>query len=534
MPKELHQLNKISFRFNQFSGDISNSFGVYSRLDYLDITRNNFRGLLSQNWSKCKNLTALVIRFNNISVCIPPEFGNLTRLQKLDLSSNDLACQIPTELGKVKGMLSLFLQDNKLSGVIPQELRFLHKMEHLDLSTNRLSGSLARYIGEWEHINYLILSNNKISGKIPSEIGKLGQLTKLDFSWNSLTEGIPSEIQSLVNLEIVNLSHNRLSGSIPNAFEKLPSVIDINLSYNPDLCGNITGLKLCESQITVKKNNDSFHHRLILIIVLPLFGALLLCVIYAYRRQKKKTFPVKPMVEGSNDFFSILKFDGRQAYNEILKVTNNFDENYCIGTGGYGIVYKAELQPNNLTVAIKKIHSSSSENLVDHASFLNEAVANGLAYMHHDCSPPIIHRDISGANILLDSDYEAHVSDFGTSKLKLDSSNWTTIAGTYGYIAPELAYTMVATEKCDVYSFGVVAIEVIMGHHPGELVTSLPTWSIDYLLHAIVGDSRIPPPSSQVEKLVNSVLILARACLNSNPNERPAMLPISNVLSKER
>ncbi|KAJ0636314.1 putative protein kinase RLK-Pelle-LRR-XI-1 family [Helianthus annuus] len=206
------------------------------------------------------------------------------------------------------------------------------------------------------------------------------------------------------------------------------------------------------------------------------------------------------MVEGSNDFFSILKFDGRQAYDEILKVTNNFDEIYCIGTGGYDIVYKAELQPNNLTVAIKKIHSSSSENLVDHASFLNEsdiiskeldwlkrvkivkAVANGLAYMHHDCSPPIIHRAISGANILLDSDYEAHVSDFGTSKLKLDSSNWTTIAGTYGYIAPgnlvllytyhlnfqisiyvrnfcifdsnvlvhtELAYTMVATEKCE-------------------------------------------------------------------------------------
>ncbi|KAJ0433514.1 putative protein kinase RLK-Pelle-LRR-XI-1 family [Helianthus annuus] len=57
--------------------------------------------------------------------------------------------------------------------------------------------------------------------------------------------------------------------------------------------------------------------------------------------------------------------------------------------------------------------------------------------MHHDCSPPIIHRDISGANILLDSDYEAHVSDFGTSKLlQLDSSDWTTIAGTYGYIAP--------------------------------------------------------------------------------------------------
>nr|KAJ0216845.1 hypothetical protein LSAT_V11C300135360 [Lactuca sativa] len=166
----------------------------------------------------------------------------------------------------------------------------------------------------------------------------------------------------------------------------------------------------------------------------------------------------------------------------------------CIRTGGYGIIYKAELQPTNV-VAVKKLHSSSDN--VDHNGFLDEvhaltnishrnivklygycshashsfliyeylekgslasilrsdvlakdldwlkrinivrAIANGLAYMHHDCSPPMIHRDISIASILLNSDYEAHISDFGTSKLlKLDSSNSTTIAGNYGYIVP--------------------------------------------------------------------------------------------------
>ena len=66
-----------------------------------------------------------------------------------------------------------------------------------------------------------------------------------------------------------------------------------------------------------------------------------------------------------------------------------------------------------------------------------KGVAHALAYMHHDCSPPIVHRDISSNNVLLDSDYEAHVSDFGTAKLlKLDSSNLTGFAGTYGYVAP--------------------------------------------------------------------------------------------------
>ncbi|KAJ0048754.1 hypothetical protein Pint_16681 [Pistacia integerrima] len=65
-------------------------------------------------------------------------------------------------------------------------------------------------------------------------------------------------------------------------------------------------------------------------------------------------------------------------------------------------------------------------------------------------------------------EYEAHVSDFGTAKLlKLDSSNWTQLAGTYGYFA----YTMKVTEKCDVYSFGVLVLEVILDKHPGDVLT---------------------------------------------------------------
>ena len=66
-----------------------------------------------------------------------------------------------------------------------------------------------------------------------------------------------------------------------------------------------------------------------------------------------------------------------------------------------------------------------------------KGVAHTLSYMHHDCSPSIVKRDISSNNILLDSQYEAHISDFDTTKLlKLDSSNQTTLASTFGYVAP--------------------------------------------------------------------------------------------------
>ena len=90
---------------------------------------------------------------------------------------------------------------------------------------------------------------------------------------------------------------------------------------------------------------------------------------------------------------------------------------------------------------------------------------------------------------------------------------------------------MVATEKCDVYSFGVVALEVIMGKHPGELISCLPTLSTDDLLLANVGDRRIPPPSSLVEKLAHSILNVSRACLNYNPQERPTMRQVKDLLS---
>ena len=98
----------------------------------------------------------------------------------------------------------------------------------------------------------------------------------------------------------------------------------------------------------------------------------------------------------------------------------------------------------------------------------------------------------------------------------------------------ELAYTMMATEKCDVYSFGVIAAEVIMGKHPGEVITSFPTFCDDSVSVSTVGDSRIPPPSSsQVEKQVKSVLLISKACLNSNPFERPTMRQVSDLLSLE-
>ncbi|KAH7858527.1 hypothetical protein Vadar_025004 [Vaccinium darrowii] len=162
-----------------------------------------------------------------------------------------------------------------------------------------------------------------------------------------------------------------------------------------------------------------------------------------------------------------------------------------------------------------------------------QGVAHALSYLHHNCVPPIIHRDISSKNVLLNSEMEACVSDFGTARfLKPDSSNWTAVAGTYGYIAPELSYTMAVTEKCDVFSFGVLTLEILMGSHPAELISNLYT-SVDngQIQLADILDTHLPPPTSQKFKgEMDSILNLAMCCLRVDPHSRPTMYEVSKVL----
>jgi serine/threonine protein kinase len=233
---------------------------------------------------------------------------------------------------------------------------------------------------------------------------------------------------------------------------------------------------------------------LLLAFVTPFsFGCLIIASIVVVRRRTKSIKSSSKIKSGN--IFSIWNFDGKIAFEDIISAIEDFDEKYCIGVGGYGSVFKVELD-SGVIFAVKLLHlmeEYSDEgtfhaeievltkirhrcivklygfcchshcnflvyDLIERGSLLSilheqelakeldwprrvavvRDVAQALSYLHHDCDDPIVHRDIKSSNILLDLDYKAYVSDFGMArKIKNGYSSWSTIfAGTCGYIAP--------------------------------------------------------------------------------------------------
>ncbi|CAL5386024.1 unnamed protein product [Camellia sinensis] len=369
------------------------------------------------------------------------------------------------------------------------------------------------------------------------EITNLQRLENLNLSHNNLSGIIPKGFEDMQGLAFIDISYNQLQGPIlmSNAF--MNASIEA-LQGNKDFCGNVKGLQPCKVPFALHKHTLE-KRTLVLVVVLPLSGALLLLgafiglLIMFNSRKTKSQVEEGDTQPPREDLLSISIFNGRAMYNDIVKD---------------GTVYKAKLPLANI-VAVKKLHPLSER--ADRKDFLNEVralteikhrnivklfgycsharhsflvyeylergslatifnkdeeakelnwpkrvnifkgVASAWSYMHHDCTLPIVHRDISSNNVLIDEEYKARVSDFGTAKLlKLDSSNWSAFAGTYRYV----------TEKCDVYSFGVLALEVIKGKHPGDFIMSLLTPVVESIQLKDVLDQCLSLPSPEVDE----------------------------------
>ncbi|KAL4376739.1 hypothetical protein GQ457_02G014310 [Hibiscus cannabinus] len=275
------------------------------------------------------------------------------------------------------------------------------------------------------------------------------------------------------------------------------------------------------------------------------------------------------------------------TYEELSIATNGFSQSNIIGQGGFGYVYKGVL-PDGKEVAIKSLKVGSGQGerefqaeveiisrvhhrhllslvgycvtgvqrmlvydlvpnktleyhlhgkgvpVMDFASRLRIALgaAKGLAYLHEDCNPRIIHRDIKAANILLDDNFEAMVADFGLARLSGDNHTHvsTRVMGTFGYLAPEYASSGKLTEKSDVYSFGIMLLELITGKPPVDdtIEDTLVDWAgplLDLALetgnHVQLVDPRLENNYDHME--MQRMIACASAAIRHSARRRPKM-----------
>ncbi|XP_058078034.1 putative serine/threonine-protein kinase [Magnolia sinica] len=284
------------------------------------------------------------------------------------------------------------------------------------------------------------------------------------------------------------------------------------------------------------------------------------------------------------------------SYDELRAATRNFHESSKIGRGGFGTVYKGTLK-NRTEVAVKTLSAESKQgiqeflteidtitnvkhpNLVEligccvqgsnrvlvyeyleynsldrlllgskgkkadldwsRRSAICMGAARGLAFLHEELDPPIVHRDIKASNILLDRDFVPKIGDFGLAKLFPDNVTHlsTRVAGTVGYLAPEYAMRGQLTKKADIYSFGVLMLEIVSGRSSAKSTWSGTqkfllelTWELyeeGRLLEMVDSDLEQYP-----EEEVLRYMKIALFCTQSSAKRRPSMAQVVSMLSK--
>ncbi|KAK8935606.1 Receptor-like protein kinase 2 [Platanthera zijinensis] len=596
----LRNLTKLMLLSNDISGFIPPEIGQCRSLVRLRLGSNSIGGSIPSQIGDLAGLNFLDLSGNRLTGTIPIELGNCSQLQMLNASWNQFTGPIPESLGKLVSMNKLILEGNFLSGQIPSSLGRCSSLELLDLSNNGLTGAIPSELCEIGGLDIALnLSRNTLTGPIPETISALSKLSVLDLSYNNLV-GSLIPLGGLENLIALNVSNNNFTGNLPDTklFHQL-SLSD--LAGNEGLCtqdGDVCFVSTDPNAITANESRKLHKLKLAIALLITATVAMVLGMLGVIQAKRMGGGKAEDEI-GSCEKSWPWQFTPFQKLNfSVEQVVGSLVDTNIIGKGCSGIVYKVRMD-NGEAIAVKKLWPSTGgtrvrdsfsaevqtlgtirhKNIVrflgccrnrstrllmyDYmengslGGLLHESngcplewdlryriilgAAQGLAYLHHDCVPPIVHRDIKANNILIGLDFEPYIADFGLAKLVEEgefaqSSN--TVAGSFGYIAPEYGYMLKITEKSDVYSYGVVLLEVLTGKQPIDPTIPDGLHVADWVrmkkgCSEVLDISLRLRPDLEVEEMLQAVGV-ALLCVNSMPDERPTMKDVAAMLKEIR
>ncbi|KAL6271056.1 hypothetical protein ACE6H2_027967 [Prunus campanulata] len=556
------------------------SFGVESDINCLRSIKASLQdtlGYLNSSWDFNNNTEGFICNFLGIECWHPHE----SKVLNIKLSDLGLKGSFPRGVANCTSLTGLDLSSNQLNGPLPTDIgKIISFITTLDLSSNSFTGPIPTNLSNCTYLNVLKLDNNKFSGSIPLQLGQLGRIKSF------------------------SVANNQLTGQVP-IFSNNASITVDSYANNPGLCG--WPLKQCQgsakksNSVVIVGAGVGGATFAALIVVIGLF--FFMRRVSARKKEEDpegnkwaKSFKKTKGIKVSMFEKSISKM----KLGDLMKASNNFHKDNIIGLGRTGTMYKAVLDDGTPLMVKRLQESQHSEkeflsematlgniehrNLVPLLGFcvakkerllvykympngtlhdqlhpmdadgakimewptrlkIGIGAARGLAWLHHNCNPRIIHRNISSKCILLDADFEPKISEFGLARLMnpIDTHLSTFVNGEFGdlgYVAPEYARTLLATPKGDVYSFGTVLLELVTGERathiakaPEDFKGNLVEWIMQLSSQSQLQDAL---DRSLVGKGVNEELFqflkVACNCVVLTPKERPTMFEVYQLL----
>ncbi|GER48150.1 kinase [Striga asiatica] len=491
LPPKLTSLNVAG---NNLSGNIPYSLSNMNALNYLNISRNMLSQSVGDMFSSHSALATLDISFNNFAGDLPPSFMSLTNLSTLLVQNNQLT-------GSLNGLVGLPLTtlnvaNNHFSGWIPQELvsipNFVYNGNEFSNGPappytapppgrSRNNGTQSPPFGHSpntdipsnthrEHKNRLT-AGAIVGIAIGCGVGVILLLLLLVFC---LRKGNKKEVVARLStgsqpasVVSMGMQEQRSKPSLNTSDLKSPPAESVTVERLQGKSGSLRRVKppLTAPSYTVvalQTATNSFSQE-------NLVGEGSLGRVYRAEFPSGKIMAIKKVdnaalsLQDEDDFLKAVSNMSRLRHPNIVALIG-----YCAEHGQRLLVHD---YVGNASLHDMLHFADERSRMLTWNVRVRVALgtARALEYLHEVCLPPVVHRNLKSANILLDEELNPHLSDCGLAAMKPNTERQvssTQMIGSFGYSAPEFALSGMYTVKSDVYSFGVVMLELLTGRKP--------------------------------------------------------------------
>ncbi|KAJ1376667.1 putative serine/threonine-protein kinase [Sesbania bispinosa] len=488
---------------------------------------------------------------------------------------------------------------DRLSRFVMRDDGMLKRINDVPVYCDCLKGFKPKSQEEWNSINYSggCIRRTPLNCTQDDRFQKLSwvKLPMLLQFWTNNSMSLEEcEVECLKNCSCTAYANSGMNGGPHGCLLWVGDLIDIRQLINEEGVQLDLYLRLASSEI--ESTTTAGKRRNVALIISSILALVLLCIIFYFYKKYTKRKTTTDLVTGhtnqDEDQASPL-FD----IDTILAATNNFSIENKIGEGGFGPVYKGIL-PQGQEIAVKRLSKTSKQGI---SEFMNEVglvaklqhrnlvsvlggctqgnermlvyeympngslnhfifdhiegkflqwrkryqiimgIARGLLYLHQDSKLTIIHRDLKTSNILLDSELNPKISDFGVAHIFEGNQSAVTtnkIVGTVGYMSPEYAVDGILSLKSDVFSFGVIMLEILSGirnhnfkhsNHHNLLGQAWTLWKEGRAVEFMDVNLDLTTIPSELLRCLQIGLL----CVQKFPEDRPDMSSVVFMLGNE-